>query len=57
MMDKDRFDLIIDGLDEEKLTLWETGFVESCMRGWEKFGHLTERMEEKLEELYQEKAK
>ena len=56
-MDKQRFDWIVDSLNDDKLTVWEAGFVEKCILGWEKYGKLTPAMEKKLEEIYKEKSK
>ncbi len=57
MMDRERFLWIMDGLDDDQLTLWEADFVDACERGWIKYGKLTEAMEDKLEEIYKRKSK
>ncbi len=56
-MDQQRFDWIIDGLDEGRLTEWETEFVESCKERMETKGDLTPGQEDKLEEIFREKSR
>lgn len=56
-MDQQRFDWIIDGLDEDKLTEWETGFIESVKERMETKGDLTPGQEDKLEEIFREKTR
>lgn len=56
-MTRDRFDWILSGLDDDKLTMREAEFVESCEKGFEKYGKLTEAMEDWLEAIYKEKEK
>jgi hypothetical protein len=55
-MTEDRLNWIIKGLDYERLTRWEERFVEACEKGFKKYGGLTPKMEEILENLYREKA-
>ena len=56
-MDRERFDWILEWLDEDLLTLKEMEFIESCKKGFEKYGGLTPSMEEWLEAIYREKPK
>lgn len=56
-MTKDRFEWILDGLDDDKLTLWEAGFVESVTKFFEDNGFLTEGQEEKLEEIFRDRSR
>lgn len=56
-MDRKRLDWILDGLDDDKLTMWEAGFVESVTDFFEKNGFLTEAQEDKLEEIFREKTR
>ena len=56
-MDAQRFDWIIDGLNEGKLTEWETDFIESCKDRMETKGELTPGQEEKLEEIFRQKGR
>ena len=56
-MDQQRFDWVIDGLNEDRLTAWESDFVESCKDRMETEGDLTPGQEEKLEEIFREKGR
>ena len=56
-MTRDRFDWILSGLDDDRLTFKEAEFIESCERGFEKYGKLTGAMEDWLENIYKEKGK
>jgi len=56
-VDEQRFNWVIDGLDEDKLSEWEIEFVESVKERMEMDGDLTPRQEEKLEEIFRWKAK
>ncbi len=56
-MDAQRFDWIMDGLDEDKLTAWEHKFIESVRERMETEGDLTLGQEEKLEEIHREKTR
>lgn len=56
-MTKNRMEWILDGLDKDSLTKWETGFVESVKEFFEDNGFLTEAQEDKLEEVFREKTR
>jgi hypothetical protein len=56
-MDAQRFDWILDGLDEGRLTEWEIGFIEQCKERMETKGDLTPGQEDKLEEIFREKTR
>ena len=56
-MDQQRFDWIIDGLDEDKLTEWEMNFVEGAKERMETKGDLTPGQDDKLEEIFREKTR
>lgn len=54
-MDKKRFDWIIKAIDFEKLTDWETKFVEDLEHKIKSGRELNERQEEILERILAEK--
>lgn len=54
-MDAGRFKWIVGALDFDRLTDWETKFLESCDRRMKKAGDLTPDMENKLEEIFMER--
>lgn len=54
-MTPERMKWIIKGLDFDKLTDWEMKFIESVEKAMKKYGDLTERQEEVLERIFQEK--
>jgi hypothetical protein len=56
-MTKDRLFWIIDGLDWDRLTRWEENFIEKMELQFKEEEYLTKAQEEKLEEIYKEKAK
>lgn len=56
-MDKARLDLIIHGLDWDKLNEWEEEFVQSCENRMGVVGDITPRQEEVLENIYRKKAR
>lgn len=56
-MDQKRMDWILDGLDDDRLTMWEAGFVVSVTKFFEDTGFLTEAQEDKLEEIFRDKTK
>jgi hypothetical protein len=41
----------------DELTKWEEDFVDGCQKGLNKYGHLTQAMEETLEKIYADKTK
>lgn len=47
--------LLAEASDE--LSDWESDFIESCQRGINKYGNLTEKMENTLENIYATKTK
>jgi hypothetical protein len=48
------FEMIEDNV--EKLTVWETEFIESIKAQWERYGILTIDQEKILERIYAEKT-
>ena len=56
-MTKDRLYWIINGLDWDRMTRWEENFIERIEIQFKEEGDLTMAQEEKLEEIYREKAK
>jgi len=46
--------LLTEASDE--LSNWEEEFIESCQKGLNKYGHLTEAMESTLEKIYANKT-
>jgi len=56
-VDQQRFEWIIDGLDEDKLTEWEIEFVESVKERMKTKGDLTPGQEDKLEEIFRWKTR
>ena len=56
-MDRERFKWILSGLNHDKLTLKESEFIESCEKGFERYGKLTQSVEEWLEKIYREKSR
>ena len=40
----------------DNLTDWEEQFIESCQKGLNKYGSLTEKMQDTLEKIYAEKT-
>jgi uncharacterized protein YllA (UPF0747 family) len=55
-MNKERLKWIISGLDFDSLTDWEQRFIEDCERRMERYGSITDRMEEIVERIYKEKG-
>ncbi len=56
-MDKERFDWILSGIAMDSLTEWETEFIESCQDRMGRYGGLTIKQEEKLEEIFKQKGR
>lgn len=56
-MTKDRLKWIISGLDFNSLSEWEEKFVESTEKYFKTHGDLTEKQEDKLEEIFKEKTR
>jgi len=56
-MDKERFEWVISGLSRYRLTKSEDEFIKSASGDFDKKQMLTERQEERLENLYKEKSK
>ena len=54
-MEADRLQLIIKHIDADSLTDWETDFLISIERYFERNGDLTEKQEEILERIWREK--
>jgi len=57
MMNKERFDWIISGLDWDELTESELKLVESFESYMERKGYLTDAQESIMEKIYREKSK
>lgn len=55
VMDMARFNWIVKALDFDKLTDWESKFLENCERRMQRTGDLTPDMERKLEEIFEER--
>jgi hypothetical protein len=56
-MDKERLEWVISGLRRYRLTKSEDEFIKSASGDFDKKQMLTERQEERLENLYKEKSK
>ncbi len=56
-MDKARLSWIISGLDFDLLTDWEEKFVESVEAYFKRTGDVTQKQEEILERIFQEKSR
>jgi hypothetical protein len=56
-MNKERLDWVMSGLSQYKLTKNEDQFVKSTLGDFDQKQMLTERQEERLENLYKEKSK
>jgi len=56
-MDKERLEWVISGLSRYRLTKSEDEFIKSASGDFDKKQMLTERQEERLENLYKEKSK
>ncbi|HYA94526.1 MAG TPA: hypothetical protein VEK32_23810 [Thermodesulfobacteriota bacterium] len=56
-MDKERLEWVISGLNRYRLTKSEDEFIKSASGDFDKKQMLTERQEERLENLYKEKSK
>ncbi len=55
-MTKERFDWIVRNIDFERLSDWETTFLESCDRCVNRGRELSEKQEEILEEMHRMKS-
>ncbi len=56
-MNKERLEWVMSGLSRYKLTKSEDQFIKSASEDFDKKEMLTERQEERLENLYKEKSK
>jgi len=56
-MNKERLEWVMSGLNQYKLTKSEDQFIKSASGDFDQKHILTERQEERLENLYQEKSK
>jgi len=56
-MNKERLEWVTSGLNQYKLTKNEDQFVKSALGDFDQKQTLTERQEERLENLYKEKSK
>ena len=54
---QERVEWIIDGLDDDRLTVWEAGFIESIQKQSENGRFLSDRQMEIIERIYKEKGK
>jgi len=57
LIDKPRFAWIMTGIDFEKLSEWESGFIESCEKQLAYKPELSLKQTEILERIYSEKGK
>jgi len=57
LMNKDRLDWILSGLNQYQLTKTEGQFVKSALGDFDQNQALTEATEERLESLYKEKSR
>jgi hypothetical protein len=57
MMDKERLEWVISGLNQHTLSKAEDQFIKTAAEDFDKNHTLTEHQEEKLENLYKEKSK
>jgi len=57
MMNKERFDWIISGLDWDELTESELKLIESFESYMKRKGYLTDAQEPIMEKIYREKSK
>jgi hypothetical protein len=57
MMNKDRLEWIMSGLNQYQLTKTESQFIKSALGDFDQNHALTEDREERLETLYKEKSK
>ena len=55
-MTRERFKWIVQCIDFDRLTEWETKFLESCERRMNSQGDLSDRQEEILENIHREKG-
>ena len=55
-MNKERFEWVMSGLSQYKLTEGEDQFIKSASSDFDQKQMLTERQEERLEKLYKEKS-
>jgi len=51
-MNTERFEHIIEFIEDEELSDWEKGFIESIKGWWDDRGFLTDGQADKLEEIY-----
>jgi superfamily II DNA helicase RecQ len=56
-MNKERLEWVMSGLNQYRLTKTEDQFVKSAVEDFDQKQMLTERQEERLENLYKEKSK
>jgi hypothetical protein len=56
-MNKERFEWVVSGLNQYKLTKNEDQFIKSTSGDFDQKQMLTEHQEERLENLYKEKSK
>jgi len=56
IMNKERLDWVMSGLNQHALTEAEDQFLKSALEDFDKNHALTERQEERLESLYKEKS-
>ncbi len=56
-MNKARLEWVLSGLNQHALTVTEDHFLETAVGDFDKNQALTEKQEEKLENLYKEKSK
>jgi len=53
---QERVEWVVEGLDDDRLTVWEAGFMESVQKQSENGRFLSDRQMEIIERIYKEKA-
>jgi len=56
IMNKERLDWVMSGLNQHALTKTEDQFLKAALQDFDKNNALTERQEERLESLYKQKS-
>jgi len=54
---QERVEWVIGGLDDDRLTVWEAGFIESVQKQSEDGKFLSDRQMEIIERIYKEKSR
>lgn len=56
-MNRERLRWVLTGLEYDRLTDWESKFVENVEEYFKKHGDLTDKQEEVLERIFKEKSR